>query len=189
MECGTEILQHVSAKASPPPAFPDQHSVQNRQQVALATPAVTEATFVLDGVEADGLTISPQQAAAFGAGVQGEQHLLIRGSLHNLTKTSRFWICLMFVTHHPHATTSHAGKEPELELAHQGGEVPTVCNPSDHLQTAADALHSLLLWLSLWPWKTEILPFYDVLTPGKTNTVQTVRSDLCHPQLEGQRGT
>lgn len=73
----------------------------------------------------------------------------------------------MFVTHHPHATTSHAGKEPELEskdkhasprlshvrhgrhilnleLAHQGGEVPTVCNHSDHLQTAADALHSLL---------------------------------------------
>lgn len=43
-------------------------------------------TFVLDGVEADGLTVSPQQAAAFGTGVQGEQHLLIRGSLHNLTE-------------------------------------------------------------------------------------------------------
>lgn len=43
-------------------------------------------TFVFDSVEADRLTVSPQQAAAFSTGVQGEQHLLIQGSLHNLTE-------------------------------------------------------------------------------------------------------
>lgn len=43
-------------------------------------------TFVFDGVEADRLTVSPQQAAAFGTRVQGEQRLLFRGSLHNLTE-------------------------------------------------------------------------------------------------------
>lgn len=44
----------------------------------------------LDGVEADRPAVAPQQAAAFGPGVPGEQGLLPRGSLHNRTEQEHY---------------------------------------------------------------------------------------------------
>lgn len=47
-------------------------------------------TFVFDGVETNRLTLFPKQAAAFSAGVQGEEHILIQRSLYNLAEQKNY---------------------------------------------------------------------------------------------------
>lgn len=42
-EGGAEVMQDLKAEASPPASSPHQQSVQDRQQVAAAAPAVTES--------------------------------------------------------------------------------------------------------------------------------------------------
>lgn len=56
----------------------------------IQAPEWCRRTSGFDGVEADRPTVVPQQAAAFGPGVQGEQGLLPQGSLHNHTEQEHY---------------------------------------------------------------------------------------------------